>query len=201
MAEASAPDSGANLTAFVGRMGTDENFAHSIPNAWMASPPGHPFWHLMLKWTRERLDREKDRDDHDIPEALTGPIALRNGVIEYSKSEYHPSNPKIPAARDGNSKPAAAQQDPEARANAVFDAALPQPHEVVVLPFHHIYPYSWDRDGSFVRDVCWSLSNGFNETRCKELLAVDRWHSTAITYWSHSWNDDGHNTGNLDKVS
>ena len=29
--------------AFLGRMGTDDAFIHSIPNAWMSSTPGHPF--------------------------------------------------------------------------------------------------------------------------------------------------------------
>ena len=32
----------------LGRMGHDNNFEHSIPNAVMASIPGHPFWLQVL---------------------------------------------------------------------------------------------------------------------------------------------------------
>lgn len=205
MSEASLPDrADMNRTAFVGRMGTDENFAHSIPNAWMVSPPGHPFFHLMLEWARDSIADQTD-DNHGTPEAVTGPIALRNGVLEYVKSEYHPS----PTAEtlDGAADPdlvrhgRRTEPNPEGRAQTLGNVTLSWPHDITILPFHHIYPYSWERDGQFVRDICWSLSDSFNETRCKELLAVDRWQSTAITYWSHSWDDKGHNTGNLDKVS
>jgi hypothetical protein len=197
--EASLPDRADNRTAFLGRMGTDNNFGHSIPNAWMTSPPAHPFWNLMLEWARDRIDH------HATPEAVTGPVALRDGILEYTKSEHHPS-PKGKAAEGGANTPTPRHSKridlhADARAETLRHVTLSRPHDVVILPFHDIYPYSWSRDGQFVRDVCWSLSDSFNETRCKELLAVDRWESTAITYWSHSWDDKGHNSGNLDKVS
>lgn len=36
--------------AVFGRLGADETFEHSIPNAWMAASPRHPFF--LLPWTR-----------------------------------------------------------------------------------------------------------------------------------------------------
>ena len=34
---------------YLAAMGTDEDFAHHVPNAWMASIPGHPFWLFCLQ--------------------------------------------------------------------------------------------------------------------------------------------------------
>jgi len=193
-----------NRTAFVGRMGTDDDSPHSIPNAWMASPPAHPFFHLVLEWARDHIDHGS-HDSPGTPEPVTGPIALRDGVLEYAKTQYHPipMNGILDSGVDtGLLRPINRTESyPEARAQTLRHVTFSRPHDVVILPFYHIYPYSWQRDGSFVSDVCWSAAASFNETRCKELLAVDRWPSTAITYWSHSWNDDGHDADNLDKVS
>jgi inositol phosphorylceramide mannosyltransferase catalytic subunit len=199
--ESSVLDGVENRSAFFGRMGIDNDFEHSIPNAWMASPPAHPFFHLMLEWARDRI-----HGSNTSPEAVTGPIALRDGIQEYtSKSQYHPSSSDESVDGGVDASLLSAVNDSEAyteaRAKTLRQVTFLRPHDIVVLPFHHIYPYSWERDGYFVRDVCWSAADSFNETRCKELLAVDRWPSTAITYWSHSWNANGHDDGNLDKVS
>ena len=34
---------------YLAAMGTDEDFEHGLPNAWMASVPGHPFWLFCLQ--------------------------------------------------------------------------------------------------------------------------------------------------------
>ncbi|KAK9357144.1 hypothetical protein V1504DRAFT_494617 [Lipomyces starkeyi] len=44
--------------AFFGRMGTNDTFNHSMPNAWMASTPGHPFFLLSLDSVIEKLKGE-----------------------------------------------------------------------------------------------------------------------------------------------
>ena len=43
---------------FLGRMGDDENFSHSIPNAFMASIPGHPFWLEVLEYIKENYQKD-----------------------------------------------------------------------------------------------------------------------------------------------
>ena len=43
----------------LGRMGPDTNFEHSIPNAFMASIPGHPFWIKVLESITERFENPK----------------------------------------------------------------------------------------------------------------------------------------------
>ena len=34
---------------FLAAMGKDESFVHSLPNAWMASVKGHPFWLICMQ--------------------------------------------------------------------------------------------------------------------------------------------------------
>ncbi len=34
---------------YLAAMGTDEDYEHHVPNAWMASIPGHPFWLFCLQ--------------------------------------------------------------------------------------------------------------------------------------------------------
>lgn len=56
----------------VGQMGSNASFAHSIPNAWMASPPGHPFWRLCV----HEAVREWLKGEYELAEAVGGPIQL-----------------------------------------------------------------------------------------------------------------------------
>ena len=65
--------------AFLGRMGTDEDFPRSIPNAWMASTPNHPFWLLPLESIKDNVYSGKE------PEYLTGPTALYERVKQYKE--------------------------------------------------------------------------------------------------------------------
>lgn len=65
---------------YLGHMG-DDNYAHSIPNAFMVSTtPGHPFWLLPLDFVKEH---QLDEAYSAQPEGLTGPIALRTCVREW----------------------------------------------------------------------------------------------------------------------
>ncbi|KAJ1336525.1 hypothetical protein BSLG_007309 [Batrachochytrium salamandrivorans] len=58
-------------------MSDDYLFDNNIPNAWMGSIPGHPFWLFLLK----RIS------SNELPgrvEAVAGPMALREGAVAYS---------------------------------------------------------------------------------------------------------------------
>lgn len=156
--------------AFLGRMGSDEGFIHSIPNAWMASTPGHPFWLLPLEAITESPGSQA------FPEELTGPIALYRQVKRY-EAQFSNAN--------GHRLDQHYAQSPWRDLFQHVGARAPQ--SLAVLPSWEVYPYSWDRDGQLVRDVCWVSQPTFDAKRCKSLLAVDHWGSHAITYWSHSW--------------
>jgi hypothetical protein len=178
-------DAESKQKAFVGRMGTETGFEHSIPNAWMASPPGHPFFKLMLQWAEEKVMSGEKLDNR--PEAVTGPIALRSGIEKFNKHEYQNSG----SVKTYNEILA----DPTPFEHEHIEAAME------VLPFHYIYPYSWARDGDMFREFCWATRDSFDAQRCKDLVAVDHWPSYTITYWSHTWEREGANEANLRKIS
>ena len=185
----SLPD--AERKVFLGRMGTDDSFTHSIPNAWMGSTPGHPFWLLPLEFTSDNIN-----NNGVSPESLTGPEALYHMVERYKNDFDQGQGSKMDEYYD---------KSPWRRlykAAAKENATLP-PQSLVIAPFWQIYPYSWHRDGEMVRHVCWVLDDGFNAARCKLLLASDRWGSYSITYWSHSWgwDGDGHSKEHIKHLS
>jgi len=74
----------------LGRMGDNPNFEHSIPNAAMASVPGHPFWVEVLNYIYVY------RNMNWGAELLTGPAML---FYVYGWSSYRDyitlSNPGI----------------------------------------------------------------------------------------------------------
>ncbi|KAL6407161.1 glycosyltransferase family 32 protein [Ilyonectria robusta] len=77
--------------ALFGRMGTDQTYEQSIPNAWMAASPGHPFFLRALEFAHAELEKSKSflrNFWHKTPNAehMTGPIALRKTIIAYGAS-------------------------------------------------------------------------------------------------------------------
>eukprot|EP00842_Homolaphlyctis_polyrhiza_P006674 jgi/Hompol1/7007/HPOL_003817-RA len=57
-------------------MSRDYKFEHNIPNPWMGSAPGHPFWIHMLK-------NIQSKTEVDGVEALTGPVMLFQSLREF----------------------------------------------------------------------------------------------------------------------
>ncbi|PHH52095.1 hypothetical protein CFIMG_008477RA00001 [Ceratocystis fimbriata CBS 114723] len=173
-------DESPNRIAFFGRLGTDEQFEESIPNAWMASTPGHPFFLIPLESVLKRFSREKQWTDS--PEDVTGPGALRRAILRYHKHYIW-------------------QKYPEALENYMERYISAGPYKMrpdlnhTVQLLHHtvIYPYSWRPDNYDIRDVCWVLQDSFNAENCKKALEVEAKGSVAITYWSHTHAPTGHN--------
>ena len=172
---------------FLGRMGTDDDFVHSIPNAWMGSTPGHPFWVLPLESVQQHIGNGA------MPEYLTGPPALYDRVKEYRDVYDHDKGDNMDAHYGGSGwrhlyKPSRDQE------------TLP-PQSLVVLPFWEVYPYSWDRDGEAYRYFCFLTTAAYSAATCKEVLGLDHWGSHSITYWSHSWSADGHWDEHMDALN
>ena len=172
---------------FLGRMGTDDDFVHSIPNAWMGSTPGHPFWVLPLESCEQHIGNGAQ------PEYLTGPPALYDRVRDYRDVYDHGRGDKMDDHYGKSGwrnlyKPSRDHQK------------LP-PQSMVVLPFWEVYPYSWERDGEAYRNLCWVTQGTFNAATCKQVLGLDHWGSHSITYWSHSWSVDGHWGEHMDALN
>lgn len=168
--------------AFLGRMGLDDKSDQSIPNAWMASTPGHPFFLMPMEY----IDSNIQKADAMKPEELTGPGALYLQVKNY-KAEY--TDKSMNKLEEHFAK--SPWMD-------VYGLQSKMGHSVEILPFQYIFPYSWQRDGNGVKDICLSSRITFEPERCKKLLATEEWGSFAITYWSHSWMKKGHH--NLDHL-
>ena len=172
---------------FLGRMGTDEGDGHSIPNAWMGSTPGHPFWTLPLESV------EKNIGSGAAPEYLTGPPALYDRVKDYKDDYDHGRGDKMD---DHYSSSGWRNLYPPSR-----DHRKLPPQSLVVLPFWEVYPYSWARDGEAFRQLCWVTQGTFNAATCKQVLGLDHWGSHSITYWSHSWSTEGHWDEHMDALN
>lgn len=74
------------------RMGTNDSFSHSVPNAFMASVPGHPFWKFciatsLMRWMVQLTLQEGVWYG---PESITGPVVLKDAVDVYQ--EFHREN-------------------------------------------------------------------------------------------------------------
>ncbi|KAI9105571.1 nucleotide-diphospho-sugar transferase [Phlyctochytrium arcticum] len=77
--------------AWLGYMSEDYNFPHNIPNAWMASTPGHSLWMHMIHYIMDKSAKHQgNHDELKSPEALTGPIALKTTVDKYIKEVNDP---------------------------------------------------------------------------------------------------------------
>ena len=175
--------------AFVGRMEAEEYWdEHSIPNAWFAGPPGHPFFGIMLHWVKQRVTATSTAALDARPEAITGPIALKKGIERFE------SLVKGNATHLEKWTDILATPPPPTDPRMIYD--------VTVLPPRYIYPYSWAGPGGKFRDLCSSAwSSTFDATKCKEKVQKEVGQSYAITYWSHTWNNDGTHEENVQKMS
>lgn len=176
-----------NRIAFFGRMGTDRSFAHSIPNAWMAATPGHPFFLLPLESMLARYNRLWKWKA--APETVTGPVALRQAILKYRTKYSWRLDPK------------ALEKDLETRITpGPFEPRTNLKHSVILLHQDIIYPYSWSIDGRDYRQDCWVLEKTYDAAKCKAALDTKGKGSVAITYWSHTHSPTGHSQENMEYI-
>ncbi|KAK9364907.1 nucleotide-diphospho-sugar transferase [Lipomyces kononenkoae] len=172
------------MKAFFGRMGTDDHFEHSIPNAWMASTPKHPFFLLPLE---SAVDKLSGNGDGISPESFTGPVALWDAINVYF-DEYSGTG-ELEQRLHKNST-----------LQGIFEPEYKMKHSIEILPFWNVFPYSWWRDGDAFRSTCSINSAEYDGEKCKLIIAADRWGSYFITYWSHSWNWEGHEKSHIKNI-
>ncbi len=148
----------------LGRMGTNPDFPHSIPNAIMASSPNQEFWVLvmaLLVWFAERFKNAR-------PEVLTGPVLLKRALdmylTAYSTSALH----FIGSLRDAFSL----HRDSEKS-------------RITILDNNSWFPLDWSNPvhQQLRRDI---LDGRDIETKTKALIFPDAW---MVTYWAHTWEE------------
>lgn len=184
------PNTSDTQVALFGRMGydgTDGTLYHTIPNAWMAATPGHPFFLLVLERLKNELAAIKIDEYGESAEALTGPVALYHAIEEYNAM-----------VENGTSFARHFQDNPSYQ---LFDRPFAD-LRMEILPPENIYPYAWNNDGMASRPWCWAGGQDFNSKTCKKKVTTKE--TYAITYWSHSWSADLHedrDNANMDKLN
>lgn len=178
-------------TAFLAHMGTDYLKKYSIPNAWMASTPSHPFWLLPLD-----LVASGNKPYGDWPEAVTGPDALFHLVNRYLK-EYSSDDDAEGRLDEFLNK--SEMKDPYVRSLSETGLRVRAGiliNQLVLLEKEMIFPFWWGEKE--LESVCKAGTEGFDPETCKDVLNVQALGSHSITYWSHSWNEEGgHDKGHL----
>jgi len=166
-------------------MGYDEGFAHSIPNAWMASTPYHPFFMLPLEGIVKRVDNAQV---DDFVEGLTGPVALRDRIHDYELQFYH-----------GRSLVDYLDTAPM---NKTYFEEYNLLHTITLFPPEIIFPFSWTMSEEESRRTHCMGGGGPAREReiCKDELRVRENGAHCITYWTHTWSPNGQNDGGMASV-
>ena len=73
----------AKFAVILGSISNDDDFVHNVPNAWMASKPGHDFWLMNVNLATQRA--------YSYPtsaEGVTGPILLKDCYYLWGRSKH-----------------------------------------------------------------------------------------------------------------
>lgn len=147
----------------LGRMGGDPQFPHSIPNAIMASEPGHEFWLLaigLLPYFAHYYGSKV--------EFATGPVFLKSVVDLYLADD-----------------PLWAQAVIASVAEMLSDSRKPRPARtrITLLPSREWYALDWS-DPIHDRLRLDVLGGSLLDEATKHKLFAN---ASMVTYWSHSW--------------
>jgi mannosyltransferase OCH1-like enzyme len=145
----------------VGRMGSDPEFPHSIPNAFLASTPRQEFWLLVIALI-VLFAYKPGR-----PEELTGPVILKKAVDLYC---HDSEGVWVRECIKSISTFLKADQQPE-----------PHKSDVMIADKSWFYCIDWsDPEHNRMR---WDILTDPPSERVRHLLE-DAW---TVTYWAHTW--------------
>ena len=146
----------------LGRMGIDEKFNHSIPNAIMAASPRCEFWLFVISLLMHfSVYRAR-------PELITGPVVLKSAVDLYLAND-----------------PLFVESKVKEVARLLGDQQRPAPGKsrIELLESRRWYPLNWnDPVHDVLRQRVLSVSVP-EEVDTKQLFR----NSEMVTYWAHSW--------------
>lgn len=152
----------------VGQMGTRTESKHSIPNALMMSSQGQGFWIAYLSNIEAAWNNRASLEVVD-PEYVTGPVVLRQTVLEYRGDNKSLRQKVGNFIRKQN-------------LNIKFENLKWGP--VDILPGHAWYPLAWnDNLHQMFRQKILAGKRLLPTEEARRLFP----HSFAVTYWTHSW--------------
>jgi mannosyltransferase OCH1-like enzyme len=146
----------------LGRMGTNHDFPHSIPNAIMASSPSQEFWVLVMALLM--LFAERFRGAR--PEVLTGPILLKRALDMYLTAYSTSSMHFIATLKNASG----VNRNSEKSRITLLDNKL-------------WFPLEWSNPAhqQLRRDI---LDGKDIDKSTKALIFPNAW---MVTYWAHTW--------------
>lgn len=153
----------------LGRMGTDETFDSSIPNAIMFSEPREEFWLVVISMLL-------DEDVGARPEIATGPNLLRRAFLLYQNEYLEETMGK----RSVHLRMAdiRTRMGPDLRAKTTKSM-------VRAIPGKYLYPVNWNDP---VHDQLFRRPLLREKRRLSREEAVATFpESFTVTYWTHSW--------------
>lgn len=155
------------VLALHGAPGNLTGWPHSLPNAFMASVPGHPFWRFAMEKVNQKWNEKLDQVSRNLSRAvnLTDPV-FRRTLLRTLGPEYITG--------------------PGLLRDALLDYVSHDPSRatgIVLLGPELIYGYNWQENHE-LDETCSAQRNGFNRTRCVESVAVG---STSPTGRKFKW--------------
>ncbi|KAJ1554180.1 hypothetical protein HK096_004705, partial [Nowakowskiella sp. JEL0078] len=132
---------GSDIDLVIPLMSGDINLAHNIPNAWLASKPGHSFWIWTLLSIQEKFQTNSHL--HEV-EGLTGPVALLSAFNQWINDHHE--------------------------VNQVHVKGIGKKETISFAPPGVIFPYDWYH-GNEHRVYCSAESDSFNADKCKSIVA------------------------------
>ncbi|KAL4903927.1 hypothetical protein BDW74DRAFT_155653 [Aspergillus multicolor] len=174
--------------AFMGRMAhtLDPEGLGAIPNGWMASPPGHPFWLLPVLYVLEN-----PKGDGSV-EGMTGPGILGPLIKQYYSTTIGKGGESLRrqlCSRIQSIRPSWDLYCPSAGYSLGDggDQNENLDHSLILLPREQVYPFSWVDDGDIKVCLGAKHNEAFDAEKCKQRMGVDLWPSYFITYCTHTW--------------
>lgn len=145
------------------RMGRNRRFAHSVPNAVMASRPGQIFWLYVIRLMMEAAGSDGG------PEEMTGPVLLKRAFDAFSRMDG--------AAAWAAVEPVRSRLHPDQR--AMLDHGT-----ITVLTPRAWYPLDWTNPvHKLLRKQLIRKRQLLSSEVARSLFP----RSAVVTYWSHSW--------------
>jgi len=132
-----------NDNAVLAYMSDDYKFGDNVPNAWMASSPGHPLWLFCIA---EMIKKYQVLKNQRV-ESITGPKMLQDAINNYLLVYQSIHKTKVLGTEKGN--------------NRIFDLYLLRPGL--------IYPFDWHKKSTH-NSLCHALMKSFNQENCKALF-------------------------------
>lgn len=151
---------------YLAKMGEQEDFPHSIPNAMMASSKGCGFW---MFYILKMVELSYTPYTHNSPEYITGPVALKTSALEFN-SNIETSKQKVTEFINHFQIP--------------LDVSIMDFSLVNIMDSNVWFPLDWNNSEHLkIREKVLSNQLFLDRHEASKLFPD----SEMVTYWTHTW--------------